>query len=171
VACISAGRDGHPLPGRRREAGYRIPRQASQDCRSSCILEIVCDNRPGLAPVRILTARLQGTVLRHVRWKTGLTGEETAAAAGDLQAIVAGRSDAAELLAQVAGILVGASLLDGPYEQARAVLAAQVLVAAGADEWHIDYWTDVGRDRVAQARELPFGARLLGHPPGGSARG
>jgi hypothetical protein len=61
------------------------------------------DSRPETD--RILVARITGTARRHARWRE-LTTDEAAAAVAGLRALAVGRAD---LLAEVAGILEGAS--------------------------------------------------------------
>jgi hypothetical protein len=48
---------------------------------------------------RILVAQLHGTVMHHAKWRE-LTGDEHAAAVGELHELATGRAD---LLAEVAG--------------------------------------------------------------------
>jgi len=69
-------------------------------------------------------------------------------------------------MAEVAGLRTGANF-GIPLAHDKAVLEAQILVAAGADEWAIDGWTCIGAERAAEAAQPPFGARLLagGGPP------
>jgi hypothetical protein len=70
-------------------------------------------------------------------------------------------------MAEVAGVALGAR--DGiAREEGKARVEAAILVAAGADASRIPYWTQVGARRAAQARQQPFGARVLG--PGGRPR-
>jgi len=63
----------------------------------------VVDSRPQAD--RILVAQLTGEALHHARWRP-LTDAEQAGAVAGLQALAGGRAD---LLAEVAGILEGAS--------------------------------------------------------------
>jgi len=65
----------------------------------------VNQDRPGPDPDRILVAQLTGTAGRHARWRE-LTAAEEAAAVAELRELAAGRAD---LLAEVAGVLQGAS--------------------------------------------------------------
>jgi hypothetical protein len=66
-------------------------------------------DRPG--PARLLVARISGIATRHSQWREP-TESETAAAVADLRGVAGDRLD---LLAEVAGILLGASegRLDG----------------------------------------------------------
>lgn len=109
---------------------------------------------------RIAVAQLTGTVHRHAGWKAQLTGNELAVAVAELQGITKGRPDGPALMAEVAGLLTGAAF-GIPLEEDKAILEAQILVAAGADEFPIDGWTCLGAERTASARDLPFGARVL----------
>jgi hypothetical protein len=62
-------------------------------------------DRPGPAPDRLLAARLDGVAKRHARWREPAEPEIAAAATG-LREVAGNRAD---LLAEVAGILLGAS--------------------------------------------------------------
>jgi hypothetical protein len=72
--------------------------------------------------------------------------------------------DRPDLLAEEAGILIGAS--EGRPDEPRARAAAQLCIAAGADESLIPGWVEEGRRRAEAARHLPFsgGVRSLGGP-------
>jgi hypothetical protein len=63
----------------------------------------VIDKRPQAD--RLLVAEIWGEARHHARWRE-LTADEEDAAAAELRALAAGRAD---LLAEVAGILEGAS--------------------------------------------------------------
>jgi hypothetical protein len=89
-------------------------------------------------PDRILCARLSGTAIRLAR-----AGGPIEEAVADLRALAGGRGD---LLAEQAGIMAGAwsARVDtGDY-----LLAAGLLVLAGADHDLIARWVDVGRERT-----------------------
>jgi hypothetical protein len=75
------------------------------------------DCQPEPVPDRILVAQLTGEAKHHARWR-GLTEAEEAPAVADLRELAAGRAD---LLAEVAGILEGASEgeLNEPIARAR----------------------------------------------------
>jgi hypothetical protein len=109
---------------------------------------------------RLILAEIRGEVMRHARWEP-LSDEEMAAAVAAVRGILAGRDDGPQLLAEVAGITTGARA-GWPDELARAVVAASVCVQAGADEWLIDGWAEVGAERRAQADQPPFGLKVLG---------
>jgi hypothetical protein len=72
---------------------------------------------PGPAPDRLLVARLDGIAKRHARWRKP-TEPEIAAAASEFREVAGNRAD---LLAEVAGVLLGASegRLDEPRARAR----------------------------------------------------
>jgi len=108
-------------------------------------------------PDRILVAQLFGTARHHARYQEP-TEAETAAAVAELQAITR-RPD---LLAEVAGILIGAHA--GKLDEARARVAAGFCVAAGADPEDLEWWVATGRERRALADLPPFGMKVLGHP-------
>jgi len=61
-------------------------------------------DRSGPDPVRLVVASLSGAVQRHARWRDP-TEAETAAAVNELREILAGRNDAAVLLAATAGLI------------------------------------------------------------------
>lgn len=62
--------------------------------------------------------------------------------------------DRPDLLAETAGILIGAS--EGRLDEPRAKAAAQLRIAADADESLIPRWVEEGRRRVEAARQPPF---------------
>ena len=94
-----------------------------------------------------------------------LTADEHAAAVAALRELAVGRAD---LLAEVAGIMLGAS--EGELDEPLMRQAAELCRAAGADEALIPGWIEEGRQRRANARRAPFGApqriRPGQHPPG-----
>jgi hypothetical protein len=93
-------------------------------------------------PDRILCARLSGTATRLAR-----AGGPIDEAVAELRALAAGRGD---LLAEQAGIAVGAwSVRAGTADE---LLAAGLLVLAGADHDQIGRWIEVGRERVSTPR-------------------
>jgi len=112
---------------------------------------------------QITVARLHGTARHHARWRE-LTAAEHDAAVAALRELAGGRAD---LLAHVAGILIGAgeSQLDEPL----ALQAAGLCIDAGADPGLIPGWTEEGRRRRAAAGAAPFSAprrtRPGQHPP------
>jgi hypothetical protein len=89
-------------------------------------------------PDRILCAQLSGTAKRLAR-----AGGPIDEALAELRALAGGRGD---LLAEEAGIMAGAWSVrvdTGDY-----LLAAGLLMLAGADHDLIARWVDVGRERV-----------------------
>jgi hypothetical protein len=62
--------------------------------------------------------------------------------------------DRPDLLAEMAGILLGAS--QGQLDEPRSRAAASFCIAAGADESLILGWIEEGRRRVAIGRKPPF---------------
>ena len=87
---------------------------------------------------RILCAQLSGTAKR-LAWAGGPIDDGVA----ELRALAGGRGD---LLAEEAGVMAGAWSVrvdTGDY-----LLAAGLLVLAGADHEQIARWVDVGRERV-----------------------
>jgi len=99
---------------------------------------------------RILVAQLTGEARHRARWRE-LTTDEHAAAVAALRELAVGRAD---LLAQVAGILEGASegRLDEPFSRQ----AAQLCRDAGADPGAVPAWIEEGRRRAANARRPPL---------------
>ena len=102
-------------------------------------------------------AELTGAAQRHARWRE-LTEAETAAAVAELQEIAGDRTD---LLAEVAGLLLGAR--EGALDEAKAKAAAQLCRLAGADETLIPQWVEEGRRRAANARMLPHSGQPRGY--------
>jgi len=107
-------------------------------------------DRPGPDRDCLLSVQLDAIATRWARWGS-LTEDEAAAAAAELRQIAGGRAD---LLAEVAGLALGASGLKGPEYEARAQAIARLCRAAGADESLIEGWVQEGRRRV-EARRLP----------------
>jgi len=120
---------------------------------------------------RIAVAQLDGAVSRHASWKTELTEDELAAAVRELQEITKDRPAGPALMAEVAGLGLGART-GIPLEEDKARIEANILVAAGADTTLIECWTRIGAERASLARQPPFGARVLGpsHRPRPVAR-
>jgi 5-hydroxyisourate hydrolase-like protein (transthyretin family) len=89
-------------------------------------------------PDRILCARLSGTAIRLAR-----AGGSIDEAVAELRTLAGGRGD---LLAEEAGLMAGTWSVrvdTGDY-----LLAAGLLMLAGADHDLIARWVDVGRERV-----------------------
>lgn len=106
------------------------------------------DKRPGAD--RLLVAQLTGEARHHARWRELAEAEEAAAVAA-LRELAAGRAD---LLAEVAGVLEGASA--GELDEPLARQAAMLCRAAGADPEAIPAWIEEGRRRRANAGRAPF---------------
>jgi hypothetical protein len=98
---------------------------------------------------RLTVARLTGAAWRHASGREP-TGAETAAAVRELREIAAGRGD---LLAEVAGLLIG--YYRRTAEEPRARAAAYYCIAAGAGLELIPRWIEVGCSRAAAARLIP----------------
>jgi hypothetical protein len=93
-------------------------------------------------PDRILCARLSGSAVRLAR-----AGGPIDEAVAELRTLAGGRGD---LLAETAGVMAGAwsARVDtGDY-----LVAAGLLVLAGADHDQIGRWVEVGRERVMTPR-------------------
>ena len=119
----------------------------------------MADRRRGDAD-RILVAQLTGEARHRARWRE-LTEAEHAAAVVELRELAAGRAD---LLAEVAGILEGAS--EGEPGEPLARQTAQLCRDAGADPEAIPAWIEEGRRRRAAAGLPPFSVSRQRRPPG-----
>lgn len=98
---------------------------------------------------RLITASLTAAARRLADWQA-LSPAEAAAAVRELQDAAEGRSD---LLAEVAGLLLG--FYEGDRDEPKARRAAELCLAAGADEDLIQRWTEEGRLRAANGRQRP----------------
>jgi hypothetical protein len=107
---------------------------------------------------RLLGARLSGIALRHARWG-GLTEAEKAAGAAELTEVARDRGD---LLAEVAGLMLGSAAGRGPEYEARGQAVVELCRMAGADETLIPQWTEQGRRR-AEVAQLPRSAGRAVH--------
>jgi hypothetical protein len=105
---------------------------------------------------RILVAQLTGEARHRAKWRE-LTADEEAVAVTALRDLAGGRAD---LLAEVAGILEGAS--EGELDEPLARQAAGLCRKAGADPEAIPAWIAKGRRRRAAARKPPFSGRVHG---------
>jgi hypothetical protein len=112
-------------------------------------------------PIRLVVAELTGVAKHHAGYDPP-DDAVTAAAVAELAEILQGRDDGPALLAEVAGILLGAH--EGQLDEARAGNAAGFCVAAGADPDLVPQWIAEGKRRRAQADLPPFGMKVLGHP-------
>jgi len=101
---------------------------------------------------RLLLARISGIARRHGRWG-GLSEAEKAAGAAELREVADGRAD---LLAEEAGLALGAAEGKGAEYQARGQAVAELCRMAGADEDLIPSWIDEGKRRAAIRRLPPF---------------
>ena len=98
---------------------------------------------------RLTVARLTGAAWRHASgWEPA--GAGTAAAVRELREIAGARGD---LLAEVAGLLIGYYRRTAEERKARA--AAYYCMAAGAGVELIPRWVEVGCSRAAAARLIP----------------
>ncbi len=102
-------------------------------------------------------AELTGSAQRHARWRQ-LTGAETADAVAEFREIAGDRSD---LLAEVAGLMLGAR--EGGLDEPKAKAAAQLCRLAGADEALIPQWIQEGRRRAEIRRRPPFSGQARGY--------
>jgi hypothetical protein len=111
----------------------------------------VNQDRPRRDAYRIIVAELTGAAQRHARWRE-LTESKTADAVAELREIAGGRAD---LLAEVAGLLLGAR--EGALDEAKAKAAAQLCRLEGADESVIPKWIEEGHrhDHDPQAGPPP----------------
>jgi len=98
---------------------------------------------------QLTVARLTGAAWRHASgWEP--TGAQTAAAVAELREIAGGRAD---LLAEVAGLLIG--YYRRTAEELKARAAAYYCIAAGASLDLVPRWIETGRSRAAAARHIP----------------
>jgi hypothetical protein len=93
-------------------------------------------------PDRILCARLSGTAVRLAR-----AGGPIDEAVAELRALAGGRGD---LLSETAGVMVGA--WSARVDTGDHLVAAGLLVLAGADHDQIARWVEIGRERVVTPR-------------------
>ncbi len=115
-------------------------------------------------PDRLLVARISGIVKRHAHWRKP-TESEIAAEVVELCEVAGDRPD---LLAEEAGMLIGASV--GELDEPRSRAAAQLCIAAGADESLIPKWIEEGRGRAEAAVQRPspaYAAALVATPARG----
>jgi hypothetical protein len=91
---------------------------------------------------RLIVARISGVAMRHASWREPAE-DEIAAAVAELREVAGDRPD---LLAEEAGILLG--FHEGGLNDPKARSAAQLLIAAGADESLIPGWIGEGRRRA-----------------------
>jgi hypothetical protein len=99
---------------------------------------------------RILVAQLTGEARFRARWRE-LTADEERAAVTALAELAGGRAD---LLAEVAGLLEGAS--EGELDEPLARQAAVLCWLAGADAEAVPAWIEEGRRRRDAASLPPF---------------
>ena len=97
----------------------------------------------------LTVARLTGAAWRHASGREP-TGAQTAAAVRELREIAGGRVD---LLAEVAGLLIG--YYRRTAEELKARAAAYYCIAAGAGLDLIPRWIETGCSRAAAARLIP----------------
>jgi hypothetical protein len=67
-----------------------------------------------------------------------------------------GRRERGDLLAEVAGLVLGSAERKGPEYEARAQAVAELCRMAGAEEALIPQWTEEGRRRAEAAQLPPF---------------
>ena len=98
---------------------------------------------------QLTVARLTGAAWRHASGREP-TGAQTAAAVRELREMAGGRGD---LLAEVAGLLIG--YYRRTTEELKARAAAYYCIAAGAGLDLIPRWIETGCSRAAAARLIP----------------
>ncbi len=113
---------------------------------SSDKIEYMNESRSPPERDRLRAAKLTGLAQHHARWRE-LTSAETALAVTELRVLAAGRTD---LLAEQAGLLIGFG--EGSVNEAANRHAAELLIAAGAEESLIPHWIDEGRRRRRSQR-------------------
>jgi hypothetical protein len=95
---------------------------------------------------------LSGIAGRHARWGN-LDEDQAAAAVAELRQVADGRGD---LLAEVAGITLGASESKGPEYMTQGRAIAGLCITAGAGEDLIAGWAEEGKRRAGARRKPPF---------------
>jgi hypothetical protein len=115
---------------------------------------------PGRDRDRLIIAQIAGVTRKHARWRPLTEAEETAALA-ELAEVADGRVD---LLAEEAGVTLGAHE-DDP-DPALHLQVAQLCIRAGADTALISRWIEVGRQRAAAARQVPYTGQCPPPHPG-----
>ena len=98
---------------------------------------------------QLTVALLTGAAWRHASGREP-TGAETAAAVRELREMAGGRGD---LLAEVAGLLIG--YYRRTAEELKARAAAYYCITAGAGLDLIPRWIETGSSRAAAARLIP----------------
>jgi hypothetical protein len=111
---------------------------------------VAVSDRAGPDVDELTVARLTGAARRHAPGREP-TEEETAAAVEELREIAGDRAD---LLAEVAGLLLG--FYRRTVEELKAQAAAQYCISAGADPDLIPQWIEVGWRRAAVARQARY---------------
>jgi hypothetical protein len=97
-------------------------------------------------------ARISGIAQRRAQWGD-LDETQKAAGAAELRDIAGDRPD---LLAEVAGVALGASGAKGEEYPAQAGAVAGLCRLAGADEDLIPQWIEEGKRRAGERRRPPF---------------
>jgi hypothetical protein len=111
----------------------------------------MAQDHPGRDRDRLLVARLTAAARRHACWG-GLTQAQKAAGGSELRAL----ADRPDLLADVAGLALGAVEGQGEEHLAQAQAVAELCRLAGADEGLVRPWVGEGRRRAGAARITPF---------------
>ena len=105
--------------------------------------------RPPPDSDRLIAAMLCGAAKHHARWRD-LTEDEHAAAVAELHELATGRANAAALLAEEAGLMIGFS--EGAMDESFDRRAGELLIAAGADVALVPQWVEEGRSRRRPCR-------------------
>jgi hypothetical protein len=101
---------------------------------------------------RITVARIAGVSSRRAAQR--LNGQcSDAEAVAELAEVARGRAD---LLAEHAGVIIGATEGELAMQAGKGREQARLCVLAGADPDALAPWIEVGRERKRQARLLPF---------------
>jgi hypothetical protein len=111
----------------------------------------MAQDHPGRDRDRLLVARLTAAARRHACWG-GLTQAQKAAGGSELREL----ADRPDLLAEVAGLALGAAEGKGDEHHAQAQAVAEVCRLAGADEDLVQQWIGEGRRRAGAAQLPPF---------------
>jgi hypothetical protein len=100
---------------------------------------------------RLLLAWIAGAVRRHAARGVISDGQRPAAVA-DIRDTARGRAD---LLAEHAGLALGFALAQGGPQAPIGRLAAELCIAAGADETQVQRWQAAGYQRAIISRGAP----------------
>jgi hypothetical protein len=100
---------------------------------------------------RLILAWIAGAIRRHAA-RGVISDDQRPLAIADIRETAQGRAD---LLAEQAGLALGFALAQTGPQASIGRLAAELCIAAGADEAQIERWQAVGYQRATGSREAP----------------